>query len=140
MLENLEELKKEWIVDEEEIFKEKSKLAKLVKRMMNYCKVTKSGDVIINDNYEGITIKEKVCLYAMARFLANKLDENIPREVKADEIAESLMIDRRVVMARLKDLKDEKYLIRESRGIYHANPSKIEAFLHELDKKYGSKE
>ncbi len=33
-----------------------------------------------------------------------------------DKIAECLMLDKKVVSGRLKELKDDKYLLREGRG------------------------
>ena len=71
--------------------------------------------------------------------MANKLDNSIAENVPAEEISKFFLVDKKQVSARLKEIRDEKFALREEKGVYKLNPSKLDAFLDELDEKYGVK-
>ncbi len=136
-MENLEELKNKWIIDEK-AFDEK-KIAQYVKRLMKYCKITKTGEIDLTELGEKFSLKDKIKLTLVARFIANKLDKSINPSLSAQELSYFFMVDKMQVSARLKEIKDEKLSIREKKGTYRVIPTKIEKILKELESKYGEK-
>ena len=137
-MDDLEELKNKWIIDEKS-FDEK-KIAQYVKRLMRYCKITKTGEVDLTGLGDKFTLKDKIKLALVARFIASKLDESIKPFLSAREISNFFMVDKIQVSARLKEIKDEKLSIREKKGTYRVIPTKIEKILKELESKYGEKD
>jgi len=133
----LEELKNRWIISEKD--PDERKLRQYVKRLMNYCEITKAGGVSLTKISENFSLKNKVRLTLVARFVANKLDNSIAENVSAEEISKFFLVDKKQVNARLKEIRDDKFALREEKGIYKLNPSKLDAFLNELDEKYGVK-
>ncbi len=137
-MDDLEELKNKWVIDEK-AFDEK-KIAQYVKRLMRYCKITKTGEVDLTELGDKFTLKDKIKLALVARFIASKLDESIKPFLSAREISNFFMVDKMQVSARLKEIRDEKLSIREKKGIYRVIPTKIEKILKELESKYGEKD
>jgi hypothetical protein len=127
----MENLKERFIVSEKI---DEKRIKEFVERLLPFCKVTKSGGIIIEN--PRLTTLEKVKVALIARFLANSLDSEISPEVNGEELSNSLMIPKNQVLARLKELKDEKFAFRVSKGVYRVNPFKIEDFLKELENKY----
>ena len=126
-----EELKDRFIVDEKF---DKKKVEKFVERLLPFCKVTKTGAILLER--DDFTSTEKIKIALVARFLANSLDESISAEVNSEELSNNLMIPKNQVVARLKELKDERFAFRVSRGIYKVNPLKINDFLNNIESKY----
>ena len=137
-MDDLEELKNKWVIDEK-AFDEK-KIAQYVKRLMRYCKITKTGEVDLTELGDKFTLKAKIKLAQVERFIASKLDESIKPFLSAREISNFFMVDKMQVSARLKEIRDEKLSIREKKGIYRVIPTKIEKILKELESKYGEKD
>jgi hypothetical protein len=131
----LEELRKKFIVEEN---LEGKKLEEYVKRALPFCKMTKNGEVIIE--IENATSTEKLKLALVAKLLASHLDKNISSETNFDNLSKSLDIPRDQVIARLKELKDNKFALRVDKGKYKLNPLKIGKFLSQMEKKYGKQE
>jgi len=127
----MENLKDRFIVSERI---DEKQVTGFIERSLAFCRVTTSGGVIIDENR--LSNLEKVKISLVARFLANKLDSNISPEVNGDELSSYLMIQKDQVMARLKDAKDEKFATRAGKGVYSANPFRIEEFLSALENKY----
>jgi hypothetical protein len=127
----MENLKERFIISEKI---DEKRIKEFVERLLPFCKVTKSGGIIIEN--PRLTTLEKVKVALIARFLANSLDSEISPEVNGEELSNSLMIPKNQVLARLKELKDEKFAFRVSKGVYRVNPFKIEDFLKELENKY----
>ncbi|MFA7708261.1 MAG: hypothetical protein WCX73_04895, partial [Candidatus Pacearchaeota archaeon] len=82
----MEDLKKEFIIDKDNY--EKERIPELVKKILRYCKITNEGQVMFEE--KDLILKDKIKLILIARFLANKLDKNIPEEVSIDEILISI--------------------------------------------------
>jgi len=127
----MEDLKEKFIVSEKV---DEKRIEEFVKRLLPFCKVTKSGGIVIEKRK--LTSIEKVKLSLVARYLANRLEPTISSEVNGDELSNSLMIPKNQVLARLKELKDKKFAFRISKGVYQVNPLKIEAFLNNLESKF----
>ena len=127
----MKELKDRFIVDEKF---DKKKVEKFVERLLPFCKVTKTGAILLER--DDFTSTEKIKIALVARFLANSLDESISAEVNSEELSNHLMIPKNQVVARLKELKDERFAFRVSRGIYKVNPLKINDFLNTIEIRY----
>jgi len=131
----LEELEKQFILNEDLEYKD---IKDLISRILKYCKIDKNGFVVIQKS--GLIIKQKIMLVLSARYLANKLqqqlnrkEDNISEEVSTKEISSIIKEKNSVVVARLKDLKDDKKVISSVRGIYKIAPYSIKNFLKELE-------
>ncbi|RLI82989.1 hypothetical protein DRP07_04215 [Archaeoglobales archaeon] len=133
--EDIEELKNKWIIDEK-VFDER-KIAQYVNRLMKYCRITKAGEIDLTEVGEKFTLKDKIKLALVARFIASKLEESISPSLSAQEISNFFVADKMQVSARLKEIKDERLSIREKKGTYRVIPTKIEKILKELESKYG---
>jgi hypothetical protein len=127
----LEDLKKKFIVDDS--FDEK-KLAEYVGRLLPFCKISKSGEILVE--IEQATTVEKVKLGLAARFVANNLQKEIPSEIDADDLSKFLDIPKNQVAARLNELKDNKFAISVERGLFSINPRALSPFLDEMEAKY----
>ena len=127
----MENLKEKFIVSEKI---DEKRIKEFVKRLLPFCKVTKNGGIIIER--ADLTNIEKIKVSLVARFLANRLEPGIPPEVTGEELSNSLMIPKNQVLARLKELKDEKFAFRVGKGIYKVNLLRIENFLKSLESKY----
>ena len=136
MNKELEELKAKWIIEEKE-FNEKN-LGRYVKRLIPLCKITRSSEVVLTDRGQVLSLKDKVKLALVARLIAHRLDASIPEEISANEISEFFLVDKLQVNARLKEVTDERFAIRERKGVYKVNIGRIEKFFEEIEKKHGS--
>jgi hypothetical protein len=126
----MERLKDKFIVSEKI---DEKRIREFTERLLPFCKVTKSGGVIIER--AELTTVEKIGIALAARFLANSLDSEISPEVNGEELSNSLMIPKNQVLARLKELRDEKFAFRVSKGVYKVNPFKIDDLLKSLENK-----
>lgn len=104
MEKNLEELKKTFIVDEGSF--EEQELGNFIEKINKICKIDKTGHVsFIRQN---ITDKDKIKFILTARFLANRLEKEIPKEVTNEEIEKMLNNKpKEQIRARLSDLRRE---------------------------------
>lgn len=127
---NLEELRKRFIVDESEY--DKQFLERHLEMTLNYAVITSDGKVIIKS--EDIIEKDKVGLIILTRFLGNKLNNEIKETITNNEISEYSRIDEKNVNAYLTKLTKSRDVLRVSKGIYKMNPSKINEFLSSLGK------
>ena len=98
---SLEELKKNFIKDEENF--EEQELVRLIEEINKICRLDKTGHVSFYNNSLGD--KEKTKYILIARFLANKLDNSIAKEVTNTEIEKMLKISKPQARARLSDLR-----------------------------------
>jgi len=133
---NLDELKKMFIIDRGKY--EKEKLPEFIKRTLVYCKVDSEGRIYI-EGFD-LTIRDKIIISLIARFLANKMDPSIKSEMSGEEISTILDADKPVIFARLKDLSDIRVITKLDKGIYEIIPYCIEKLLNEIDNKYQSNE
>lgn len=133
---NFEELKKSFIVNREEYQKEK--LPDFISRALGFCTVDSEGGIHIN-NFS-LTVRDKIVVALIARFLAHQLQSTIDSSMTGEEISTILDIDKAVTFARLKDLCDTKMVRRIEKGIYEIVPFYVEPLLTELQSKYQVKD
>jgi len=133
---DLEELKKKFILEEDA---EKLNIEELITKISNFCQVDKIGFVQMNEMVrDKLPIKEKILLVLTARVLAKTLQEKLGEEltisdiVSGDELSKIVGVQKTVVAARAKDLKDERKIVTEKRGYYKVAPHYIEAFVRDL--------
>ncbi len=133
MPEELEELEKSFIVREDI---ERKELKSLIEKISTLCKIDANGNVIIQR--KGLKIADKILLVTIARFLGNRLQKKLGKEVTIDENVNSkelvtmLREKDAVISARLKDLKDARKIVFVARGTYRAAPYAIDEFLEDL--------
>jgi len=101
---SLEELKKSFIIDEESF--EDNKIETLIGKINQICQVDKKGHVkFLREN---LGDKDKIKYILVARFLANKLDSEITKEITNEEFERILNKSKEQVRARLSDVRNEK--------------------------------
>ncbi len=134
MAENFKELEKHFIVEDDI---EHETIKQLISQILNFCKVDKNGYVIIfNKNFKKI---DKILLILSARYLGNRLQQELGKEVTIQEevtnieIANILKEKQTIVSARLKDLKDDRKVFSVRRGVYKVAPYVIAKFLNKLE-------
>ena len=124
----LEELRKQFIVDENEVTKENIK--KHVKKILEFCRITSDGKVILNKIK--ITQKNKIGIVVMARYLGNKINGRILDTITPAELAEITNIARNNVRSLVGTLIEEGFVSRSEEGVYRFNPTQIEFFFEQI--------
>ncbi|RLG44252.1 MAG: hypothetical protein DRN81_04920 [Thermoproteota archaeon] len=133
MTKDLEELEKEFIMSED---MEHDEIRELIGLVLGICKIDKKGYVVIRRT--GLTMQQRIMVVLTARYLANKLQQELERESPIDEtcttmeIANMLKEKDTVVRVRLKELKDDKKVLSPKRGVFRIAPYEIKEFLKEL--------
>ena len=136
MTERLEDLEKEFIIDED---MEQEDIQQLISRILKFCKIDKNGYVVIYD--KNLKLIDKILLILSARYLGNRLQQKLNRDITINdqvnnkEISNMLREKDIVVNARLKDLKDERKVILIRRGIYKIAPHVIDQVLSALEER-----
>jgi hypothetical protein len=124
---NIEELKRQFIVDDDAL---KARLETLVQKVCKHCQIHKQGQVLIM-NAE-LSSKEQVMLTLAARAIASQLDVKITSSVSIGEIVKSTGLPANQIRARGIDLIRTKFAESPKRGVYRAIPYKVEPFLDSL--------
>ena len=129
MSDRKEVLRRQLIIEEDKY--EIEKLTQQVGMVSGYCKVSKSGQVLISA--KDLPDKKKVGLVLFARHIGHKLETEIPEEVQGDEIASYLPgVDSIGVEKPVNELIDAGLVYRTGSGTYRANPKRIQDFLDSL--------
>lgn len=126
--EELEELKKKFIIDSGDFDSEEIK--KYLTIILKFCKITSDGGVILIKTK--LTNKEKIGIIILARYLGNKLNETIAEAISWIEVSKYSNIEKKSVSARASDLQNEGFISKESEGIYKFNSIMIGEFLEIL--------
>jgi hypothetical protein len=121
-------IKERFIVSDEI---EQKILEKFIERLLAFCKVTESGRVIVERT--DITNENKIRLAIVARYLASRIETQISPRITSKELSDYLLMPQNQVNSRLKELKDKKIINFVERGVYEADPTKIESFIKELE-------
>ncbi|SPE44856.1 hypothetical protein SBA7_550004 [Candidatus Sulfotelmatobacter sp. SbA7] len=125
---SIEELKKQFIVDEDLL---RSRLEPVVGKALSHCRIDKDGRVEIrNPKLSG---KDQVKLTLAARAIGSEMDSTISPEVTVLEISKFTGLPANQVRARGKDAIEEKFAQSPRSGVYRAMPHKIEPFLDTLE-------
>jgi len=135
--ENLDELRKRAI---EKLFEEAeykpARIYSLAERLADYATLNARGDVFIKRKVAGLPDKYKVGLVVAARFIAHALRDEIEEIVSIDDVEKYAEIDKKIVAARLSDLRKEGYIERKGKGKYKwLTYSKLEHFLTDIEKR-----
>jgi len=133
----LENLERDFIVGDD---MEKDTYIRLIKRVIKYAKVDRAGYVLLSQDIK-FPIKNRVMIILVVRYLASKLQEILSKEntinqyVSVDELSRMSGAKKSVIMARAKDLKDDRKLeSSKNKGGYRVFQHSIESFLDQLDK------
>ena len=127
----MEELKRKFIVSEN---LDEEKIKDFVERLLPFCKLSSDGNVLIDKKITTNMKKMKTAL--VGRYLANHLEPSIPAEMNSDEIANILSIPKDQVYARIKDLKDEKFIVELEKKKFRVHPFEIGKFIGELETEF----
>jgi len=134
MTKDLDDLEKQFILNED---MEHEDIKTLISRILNFCKIDNKGFVIIHDKQ--LKMRDKIVLVLSARYLANRLQTKLGKEVNIQETINikelTIMLNEKngVITARLKELKDAKKIIQQDRGTYKVAPYAINDFLNQLE-------
>lgn len=131
----MEDLKKLFIVDDREF--DTKNTEKFVRKIADFVKIGKDGSIFIE--IESLNKTDKIQLAIVARFLANKIDKDIPQEVGLNEIMQFLSLPQNTATARISELTKARTIKRIKAGKYVAMPHQIEKFIDKINKKYGGK-
>src|SRR6266852_3276128 len=112
---NIEELRKQFIVDEDVL---KTRLEPLVASALRHCRIDKNGQVLITSSK--LSGRDQVKLVLAARAIAAQLDGNIRAAVTIDEIEKYTGLPRDQVRARGKECIEEKFATSPGAGTYRA--------------------
>jgi len=127
----MEDLKKRFIVEEN---LEEKKTSGYIERLLPFCKISNSGDILLGE--KALTTLEKVKIALVARYLANHIEPSISAEITPEELVTCLDISKEQIFARLKDVRDDKFAHGSGNSGYKVKPLEIGKFLDELEKKY----
>jgi hypothetical protein len=136
MTDKLEDLEKQFISDGD---MEQEEISKLITKTLTFARIDKNGFVSLLNPLK-IKIADKIMLVLISRYLANKLQTKLGKEVsinenmKIDDLANNLREKRAVIIARIKDLKDNNLISSDKEGIYRIQPHAISPFLDRLNK------
>jgi hypothetical protein len=124
---SIEELRKKFITSDDVL---KRRIEALIEKALKHCAVAEDGLVHITDNT--LAAKDKIKLVLVARVLAAQLDEKFASDVPLNDLVRSTGIEPNQLRARANEVVKERFARPVSRGVYTANPHKVEAFLDSL--------
>ena len=126
--EEFEKIKKDFIVDQNAYDIEN--VPEQIKRLLNFAKVGTGGKVFIESH--NLTSDAQLRVVLIARFLANKLQEEIKQEVSIEELSQYTHLDKDQVRARMSAIVREKFAERKGKGVFVVLPFRIKKFMEEL--------
>jgi hypothetical protein len=129
-----EDLKNNFIIDDNP---NEARIEGYIKRLMPYCKTTKTGAIVYGLETLGTLDKIKSAL--VARYLANFIEPSISAEINHEEFFNIVDIPKNQLRARLKDVRKDKFATSGTNG-YKVKPQEINKFLTKLADKYGKTE
>jgi len=124
-----EELKRKFIVSIDVL---KERLEPLVTKALDHCVVADNGTVHVTSKHLGP--KDRIRLVLAARSLAAQLTDDMSPEVSVRDLVSSTGIPENQIRARANELVKERFATSAKRGLYVANPHRIEPFLGSLSR------
>ncbi len=124
---SLDDLRRAFLVNED---LDEERLAALIKRLLPICVVDKNG--VVQIKRPGLPGRSLVKIVLLARLVAHRLDESIPDELDAAGLAANTRMPKNQAAARAKEVVDEAFAERTTRGNYRACMWKVDEFLDEL--------
>jgi hypothetical protein len=129
---DLDDIKKRFIVDDDTI--QEKQLVGMIERTNRFIKVSKSGQIHFDQT--NLTNKDRIALVYIGRFLGNRLEPEIRKEVLNEEICTITGLSPKIVTARISELKKEPLIERIEKGVYRAiSLYIIDRFLKKLEKR-----
>lgn len=125
-----DDIKSQFIVGDEV---DQNSIHRLAKRTLKYGRVTKGGNVVIDNTHLSKDDTLKLCL--VIRYIANALDESISQIVRPVELTDALHERTESVGSRLSRLAKESFVRKIGYGQYSIFAYKVEPFLDEMDGK-----
>jgi len=132
---SIEDLKKQFIVDDDAL---KTRLEPLITKALNYCRISKSGEVLITNSK--LSAKDQIMLTLSARAIASQLDSAISANVAVADLHKSTGLPTNQIRARANEIVAAKLATSPQAGEFRAIPHKIEAFLDGLAGPRGNKD
>jgi hypothetical protein len=123
----LEQLKKQFLVDEEALT---AKLEPILAKVLKHCVCDRKGRVLVLSR--GLSGRNQTMMVLTARAIASRLDSKISPQVSVEEIVEFTALPPNQVRARGKELLESKFAVSPARGVYQAIFHRVEAFLDSL--------
>jgi len=129
--EELEELKKQFIVDSKKF--EFNKMKDYLTVLTKYCKISPEGKVFIE--VKKLSKIDTITLVILARYIGNKVNKSIPAIISPDELSEMTGIVKNSITGHVTTLGQRGLIVKPKDGIYQFNHSKIDEFLLKLNTK-----
>ncbi len=126
-----DDLTRQFIVDESDT---RRNTQELIKKVLKFGKVSKTGDIIIEDR--SLSKDNILKLALVVRFLAHSLDESIPESIRPSDLTKVMSERIEAVGSRLSVLVKSNFAKKDGYGKYVVHHYKIEKFLAELE--YGN--
>jgi hypothetical protein len=120
----LEELKKQFVVDEDAL---RARLEPVVEKALRHCRIDKAGQVQIFNRR--LSTKDQVKLTLAARAIGAQLDSQISAGVTIAHIAKFTGLPENQIRARANDAIKDKFAESPEAGVFRAISNKIEPFL-----------
>src|SRR5436853_4905109 len=121
---SVETLRAKFIVDSATL---RANIEDLVNKALGFCVVGEDGVVHIKN--AKLNVKHKIKLVLTARMLAAQLTPNISSEIGIADLAKSTGIDENQLRARINEIVKERFANSPARGVFSANPHRVEEFL-----------
>jgi|GEM_PF-1162116 len=123
-----DDLTRQFIVDESDT---RRNTQELIKKVLKFGKVSKNGDIIIEDR--SLSKDNILKLALVVRFLAHGLDETIPDSIRPSDLTKVMSERIEAVGSRLSALVKSNFAKKDGYGKYIVHYYKIEKFLAELE-------
>jgi len=123
-----DDLRSKFIVDEESV---KKSTTQLIEKALKYGRVSKNGDVIIDQS--NLSQDNKLKLALILRFLAHSLDETISESVRPTELTRIMGERIESVGSRLSKLAKENFVKKSGYGQYVVQHYRIQKFFDDLE-------
>ncbi|MFX1566482.1 MAG: hypothetical protein ACFFCH_10870 [Promethearchaeota archaeon] len=134
---DLDDIKKRFIVDDDAI--QEKQFVGMIVRANRFIKVSKSGQ--IHFELTNLTNKDRVALVFIGRFLGNRLEPEIRKEVLNEELSTITGLKPKIVSARISELKKEPLIERIDKGVHRAiSLFIIDRFLKKLEQRLATNE
>ena len=127
-MKNEKEIRNSFIVDEESYTKEK--VQKYAEKALKYAKITKNGQILIENH--NLPSDEKIKLCLAVRFIAHNFDKDIQSSVTLSEMQKIIQESTEAVGSRLSKIVRSGFAKKIERAVYQILPHKIETFLDNL--------
>jgi hypothetical protein len=124
---NLEQLRRQFFVDEDLIA---NRLAELAEKVRKHCTVDRRGNVNVAPHIVGA--RNRLLVALSARTVASRLHADILEDVSVVELAEATGLPKSVVSARCGELVKSRFADSSRRGTFRMHQDRVGWFLDSL--------